>query len=110
MAHKVTQFLTGFSGEEVSELDTLEGQLRMVTDKFRCKRKLIKELQQELQTMSNTLQSLNADNSEYSSKTDEAKVSRGHVNCIIFSSVSAAQYSSKDEGNRRTESQIRTSG
>jgi len=61
-------------GEEVSELESLEGQLRMVTDKFRRKRKLIKELQQDLQTMSNTLQSLNSDTSSYHSKVEDTKV------------------------------------
>lgn len=61
-------------GEEVTELDSLEGQLRMVTDKFRRKRKLIKELQQDLQTMSNTLQSLNTDSSNYQSKLEDTKV------------------------------------
>ena len=61
-------------GEEVTELDSLEGQLRMVMDKFRRKRKLIKELQQDLQTMSNTLQSLNTDSSNYRSKLEETKV------------------------------------
>lgn len=61
-------------GEEVTELDSLEGQLRTVTDKFRRKRKLIKELQQDLQTMSNTLQSLNTDSSNYQSKLEDTKV------------------------------------
>ncbi|XP_065888087.1 coiled-coil domain-containing protein 39-like [Dysidea avara] len=60
-------------GEEVSELDSLEGQLRMVMDKFRRKRKLIKEVQQDLQTMSNTLQSLNGNNSKYGAKTEDVK-------------------------------------
>jgi len=68
------QLIHTLLGEEVSELDSLEGQLRMVMDKFRRKRKLIKELQQDLQTMSNTLQSLNGDNSKYSAKTDDVKV------------------------------------
>jgi len=62
-------------GEEVTELDTLEGQLRTVMDKFRRKRKLIKELQEDLQTMSNTLQTLNTDSSNYCFKLEDAKVS-----------------------------------
>lgn len=64
------------TGEEITELDTLEGQLRTVMDKFRRKRKLIKELQQDLQTMSNTLQSLNADSCNYHSKSEDTKVSK----------------------------------
>ena len=44
-------------------------------DKFRRKRKLIKEVQQDLQTMSNTLQSLNGNNSKYGAKTEDVKVS-----------------------------------
>lgn len=61
-------------GEEVTELDALEGQLRTVLDKFRRKRKLIKELQQDLQTMSNTLQALNADSSNNHFKLEDTKV------------------------------------
>lgn len=62
------------TGEEVTELDALEGQLRTVMDKFRRRRKLIKELQQDLQTMSNTLQTLNADNSNNQSKLEDTKL------------------------------------
>ena len=66
--------MLGNAGEEVTELDSLEGQLRTVMDKFRRKRKLIKELQQDLQTMSNTLQSLNTDTGNYRSKLEDTKV------------------------------------
>ena len=76
ITHKLNKIFK-LLGEEVSELDSLEGQLRMVMDKFRRKRKLIKELQQDLQTMSNTLQSLNSDNSKYGAKTEDVKVSWG---------------------------------
>ena len=63
-------------GDEVTELDILEGQLRTVMDKFRRKRKLIKELQQDLQTMSNTLQTLNTDSNNYCFKLEDTKVSK----------------------------------
>ena len=43
-------------------------------DKFRRKRKLIKELQEDLQAMSNTLQSLNTDSSNNNSKLQDTKV------------------------------------
>ena len=66
--------MIGIVGEEFTELDSLEGQLRTVMDKFRRKRKLIKELQQDLQAMSNTLQSLNSDSNNYQSKLEETKV------------------------------------
>ena len=56
------------------EMDTLQGQLRTVMDKFRRKRKLIKELQEDLQAMSNTLQSLNTDSSNNNSKLQDTKV------------------------------------
>lgn len=62
-------------------METLEGQLKMVMDKFRRKRKLIKELQEDLQTMSNTLQSLNSDSSNYHSKLEDTKVSKVKVKC-----------------------------
>ena len=71
--------MIGMVGEEVTELDLLEGQLRTVMDKFRRKRKLIKELQQDLQTMSNTLQSLNTDSSNYQSKLEDTKVNEKHL-------------------------------
>ena len=60
-------------------METLQGQLRTVMDKFRRKRKLIKELQEDLQAMSNTLQSLNTDSSNNNSKLQDTKVGQGET-------------------------------
>ena len=52
------------TSEEYEEKVRLEEQLRAVNDKFKYKRRQVKELQEDIQTMSTTLEALTADEQE----------------------------------------------
>ena len=58
-------------GEEMEEKQQLEEQHRAVMDKFKYKRRQIRELQDDLQTMSHTLDNLCRDEDAYVQMIDE---------------------------------------
>jgi len=53
------------TSDEMEDKQQLEEQLRAVTDKYKYKRRQIRELQEDLQTMSNTLDNLTRDEDAY---------------------------------------------
>lgn len=61
-------------GDEMEEKGQLEEQMRAVMDKFKYKRRQIRELQEDLQTMSNTLDNLNRDEEAYDEMISEKEV------------------------------------
>ena len=63
-------------GDEMEEKGQLEEQMRAVMDKFKYKRRQIRELQEDLQTMSNTLDNLNRDEEAYDDMISEKEVRR----------------------------------
>ena len=63
-------------GDEMEEKGQLEEQMRAVMDKFKYKRRQIRELQEDLQTMSNTLDNLNRDEEAYDEMICEKEVMR----------------------------------
>ena len=63
-------------GDEMEEKGQLEEQMRAVMDKFKYKRRQIRELQEDLQTMSNTLDNLNRDEEAYDEMISEKEVMR----------------------------------
>lgn len=58
----------------MEEKQQLEEQMRAVMDKYKYKRRQIRELQEDLQTMSNTLDNLSRDEDAYSETVKEKKV------------------------------------
>ena len=58
----------------MEEKQKLEEQMRAVMDKYKYKRRQIRELQEDLQTMSNTLDNLRRDEDAYADMVDEKKV------------------------------------
>ncbi|XP_072033774.1 coiled-coil domain-containing protein 39-like [Amphiura filiformis] len=64
--NKVTE-----TSEEYEEKQHLEEQLRAAMDKYKYKRRQIRELQEDLQTMSNTMENLNRDESAYTEMIQE---------------------------------------
>lgn len=58
----------------MEEKQQLDEQMRAVMDKYKYKRRQIRELQEDLQTMSNTLENLKRDEDAYCEMTDEKKV------------------------------------
>ncbi|KAK2144272.1 hypothetical protein LSH36_772g01071 [Paralvinella palmiformis] len=58
--NKVTE-----TSDEMEDKEQLEEQLRAVMDKYKYKRRQIRELQEDLQTMSNTLENLSRDEDAY---------------------------------------------
>ena len=64
------------AGDEMEEKGQLEEQMRAVMDKFKYKRRQIRELQEDLQTMSNTLDNLNRDEEAYDDMISEKEVRR----------------------------------
>lgn len=59
------------TSDEMDEKQQLEEQLRAVTDKYKYKRRQIRELQEDLQTMSRTLDNLSRDEDAYSELIEE---------------------------------------
>ncbi|KAJ8309699.1 hypothetical protein KUTeg_011564, partial [Tegillarca granosa] len=59
--------------DEMEEKQQLEEQMRAVMDKYKYKRRQIRELQEDLQTMSNTLDNLVRDEGAYNEIIDEKK-------------------------------------
>ena len=66
----------------MEEKQQLDEQMRAVMDKYKYKRRQMRELQEDLQTMSNTLDNLKRDEDAYVEMVDEKRV------CVIFSSSS----------------------
>lgn len=62
------------SGEEYEEKQRLDEQLRAAMDKYKYKRRQIRELQDDLQTMSNTMENLTRDESAYEEMVEEKQV------------------------------------
>ena len=58
----------------MEEKQQLEEQMRAVMDKYKYKRRQIRELQEDLQTMSNTLDNLKRDEDAYVEMIEEKKV------------------------------------
>lgn len=73
--NKVTE-----SSDEMEEKGQLEEQMRAVMDKFKYKRRQIRELQEDLQTMSNTLDNLNRDEEAYDEMICEKENKRLQLN------------------------------
>ncbi|XP_074657844.1 coiled-coil domain-containing protein 39-like [Tubulanus polymorphus] len=61
------------TSEEMEDKQQVEEQLRAVMDKYKYKRRQIRELQEDLGTMSNTLDNLVRDENVYSEMIDEKK-------------------------------------
>lgn len=70
-------FISVLLGDEMEEKGQLEEQMRAVMDKFKYKRRQIRELQEDLQTMSNTLDNLTRDEQAYEEMIEEKEV-RNH--------------------------------
>lgn len=70
-------------GDEMEEKQQLEEQMRAVMDKYKYKRRQIRELQEDLQTMSNTLDNLKRDEDAYADMVDEKKVGKSLLICLI---------------------------
>jgi len=68
------------SSEEVAQLEMLEGQWRAALDKFKHKKKQVRQLEGDLQTMGRTLSSLNADEANLASKLQEEKSTLATLN------------------------------
>lgn len=60
----------------MDEKQHLEEQMRAVMDKYKYKRRQIRELQEDLQTMSNTLDNLKRDEDAYDEMVEEKRVSQ----------------------------------
>lgn len=67
----------------MEEKQQLEEQMRAVMDKYKYKRRQIRELQEDLQTMSNTLDNLKRDEDAYADMVDEKKVGKSPLICLI---------------------------
>ena len=65
------------SGEEFEEKQRLEEQLRAAMDKYKYKRRQIRELQDDLQTMSSTMENLGRDDRAYRDMIQEKEVGSG---------------------------------
>lgn len=61
------------TSDEMDEKQQLEEQMRAVMDKYKYKRRQIRELQDDLQTMSTTLDNLNRDEDAYVGMIEEKK-------------------------------------
>ena len=61
-------------GDEMEEKQQLDEQMRAVMDKYKYKRRQIRELQEDLQTMSNTLDNLQRDEDAYVEMVEEKRV------------------------------------
>jgi len=61
-------------GDEMEEKQQLDEQMRAVMDKYKYKRRQIRELQEDLHTMSNTLDNLSRDEDAYVEMVEEKKV------------------------------------
>ncbi|KAK3603714.1 hypothetical protein CHS0354_023327 [Potamilus streckersoni] len=61
------------SSDEMEEKQQVEEQMRAVMDKYKYKRRQIRELQEDLQTMSNTLDNLKRDEDAYIEMIEEKK-------------------------------------
>lgn len=62
------------SGDEMEEKQQLDEQMRAVMDKYKYKRRQIRELQEDLQTMSHTLDNLSRDEDAYVEMIEEKQV------------------------------------
>ena len=58
----------------MEEKQQLDEQMRAVMDKYKYKRRQIRELQEDLQTMSNTLDNLQRDEDAYVEMVEEKRV------------------------------------
>ena len=67
-------WLISFLGDEMEEKQQLDEQMRAVMDKYKYKRRQIRELQEDLQTMSNTLDNLQRDEDAYVEMVEEKRV------------------------------------
>ena len=67
------------AGEEMDEKQQLEEQYRAVMDKFKYKRRQIRELQDDLQTMSHTLDKLTRDEDAYVEMIEDKQVWMGMI-------------------------------
>ena len=67
-------WLISFQGDEMEEKQQLDEQMRAVMDKYKYKRRQIRELQEDLQTMSNTLDNLQRDEDAYVEMVEEKRV------------------------------------
>lgn len=61
-------------GEEYEEKQRLDEQLRAAMDKYKYKRRQIREFQDDLQTMSNTMENLTRDERAYEDMVEEKQV------------------------------------
>ncbi|XP_060558012.1 coiled-coil domain-containing protein 39-like [Ruditapes philippinarum] len=61
------------ASDEMEEKQQLDEQMRAVMDKYKYKRRQMRELQEDLQTMSNTLDNLNRDEDAYVEMVEEKK-------------------------------------
>ena len=66
--------LISYQGDEMEEKQQLDEQMRAVMDKYKYKRRQIRELQEDLQTMSNTLDNLQRDEDAYVEMVEEKRV------------------------------------
>ena len=63
-----------YAGEEYEEKQRLDEQLRAAMDKYKYKRRQIRELKDDLQTMSNTMENLMRDQKAYEEMVEEKEV------------------------------------
>ena len=73
------------TSEEFEMKKNLEQQLKSITDKNKYKRRQIKELQEDLQTMTTTSQGLTIDEQELISVMEEKQKITDTYNSLIFS-------------------------
>ena len=73
------------TSEEFEIKKNLEQQLKSITDKNKYKRRQIKELQEDLQTMTTTSQGLTIDEQELISVMEEKQKITDTYNSLIFS-------------------------
>jgi chromosome segregation ATPase len=66
-------------GEEVAELEQLEGRLQTLMDKFRHKRRDLKDLKEDTKTMSSTLTNLSTNEDVFSTLVEERKRGLGSL-------------------------------
>ena len=70
------------AGDEMEEKQQLDEQMRAVMDKYKYKRRQIRELQEDLQTMSNTLDNLQRDEDAYVEMVEEKRVSEAYLTIL----------------------------
>ena len=75
VGNHISQLTLFCLGDEMEEKQQLDEQMRAVMDKYKYKRRQIRELQEDLQTMSNTLDNLQRDEDAYVEMVEEKRVS-----------------------------------